>query len=81
MLPHSIALRRTLKDRLERARAKNASYSIRALAKKAGVSASTMSLFLLGKREISVWLADKMVRNLALRIDERNAPSEPSDSA
>lgn len=50
---------------------KNASYSIRSFAKKIGVSPGTLSLVILGKRKISVALAEKIVDNLGLSPDEK----------
>lgn len=58
-----LALRHILASRLEKLRTKHPAYSLRAFAKKAGVSPATMSLLIAGKRRAS--------RKVIALLDER----------
>ena len=60
---HQTALQTALRTRLESLRIRYPSYSVRAFAKKAGISPATLSLVLQGKRTVS--------RKLALLLSER----------
>lgn len=61
-----------LKSKFQQLKARNPQYSTRAFAKKAGVSAGTLSLIMLGKRKASAKLARKIADKLGLDPQERS---------
>lgn len=67
-----IAIQRILHSRLTELQAKNPQYSVRAFAKRVGVTPGTLSLILLGKRRVSHKLASKIADQLALDPQERS---------
>jgi uncharacterized protein (TIGR02147 family) len=66
------AVRNILKSRLENLRIRYPNYSLRAFAKKTGVSPATLSLLLQGKRKISEKLASSLCERLLLDPQERS---------
>jgi uncharacterized protein (TIGR02147 family) len=71
-MQNQVNIQRILKSRYSEIRAKNSRYSIRAFSRKVGVSAGTLSLIMLGKRNASPKLARKIADNLALDPHERS---------
>src|SRR4051812_38586667 len=71
-MKEQLALQRILQSRFAALQSKNPSYSIRAFAKKAGVSPGTLSLILLGKRAASKKLAARIAEKLLLDPQERS---------
>ena len=67
-----IAIQSLLNEKMTEARLRNPSYSLRAFAKKAGLSPSALSEILKGKRKISPKLFVKISENLALSPEEIN---------
>lgn len=65
-------LKNLLKIRLEEAKAKNPNVSLRAYAKKVGISPGSLSLILLGKRSMSNELAELIANNLKLDPQQRS---------
>lgn len=66
-----VAIQKFLHGKLTSLQAKNPLFSIRAFAKKAGVSPGTLSLILLGKRTVSQKLAARIADKLLLDPQER----------
>ncbi len=71
IMNHQIALQRILYKKLDEARARNASYSLRAFSRKIGLSPATLSLVLSGQRGLSEKLAQKVADKLLLDPKER----------
>ena len=67
-----VSIQRILQSRFTDLKAKNPSYSVRAFSRKAGISAGSLSLILLGKRTVSKKLAEKLARNHSLDPHERS---------
>jgi transcriptional regulator with XRE-family HTH domain len=72
------ALQNILRSRLEEARARNPSYSLRAFSKRLGVSAPTVSMLLSGKRRASKELITKFCERLMLDPQEQAEIIDPS---
>jgi plasmid maintenance system antidote protein VapI len=68
-MQEQIALQKLLAEKLTETRIKNPSYSLRAFARKAGLSPSALSEILSGKRRVSKALAFKIVHKLCLEPD------------
>ena len=66
-----LALQNAVRCRLESLRIRHPSYSLRAFAKKAGVSPATLSLILQGKRKVSRKLASQLSERLLFDPQER----------
>jgi uncharacterized protein (TIGR02147 family) len=67
-----IALQHALKSRLESLRIRYPAYSMRAFAKRAGISPATMSLIMQGKRSASLRLAESLSERLQFDPQERS---------
>src|SRR4051812_37048819 len=67
------AIQKKINERLNEAKLKNPSFSIRAFAKRLGVSPTTLSLLLSGRRRISPKLAASLVDRLDLSPAEARA--------
>ncbi len=67
-----IALQRAIQSRLDSIRIRYPNYSVRAMAKKAGVSPATLSLLLQGKRKVSPKLAQLLSERLSFDPQERS---------
>jgi transcriptional regulator with XRE-family HTH domain len=65
-------LRTLLRAKLEEAKGRNPNVSLRAYAKKVGISPGSLSLVLLGKRTISNELAEMIATNLKLDPQQRS---------
>lgn len=65
-------MQQLLQERFHQAKARNPNYSVRAFAKRAGVAPGTLSLVMLGKRNVSYKLARKIADNLMLDPQERS---------
>lgn len=61
-----------LQETFHQIKAKNPNYSVRAFAKRAGIAPGTMSLIMLGKRNVSHKLARKISDNLMLDPQKRS---------
>src|SRR3712207_2679379 len=72
-----IPLRNALRSRLESLRLRHPRYSLRAFAKKAGVSPTTLSLILQGKRDASRKLAERLSDRLMFDPQERSEVLDP----
>jgi uncharacterized protein (TIGR02147 family) len=66
-----VALQNKLNQRFAELKRKNASYSIRALAKRIGLNSGALSSILNGKRNVSPTLARRICENLGLDPQER----------
>lgn len=66
-----VALQNAIRSRLENLRVRYPQYSVRAFAKKIGVSPATLSLILQGKRKISQKLATQLSEKLLFDPQER----------
>jgi transcriptional regulator with XRE-family HTH domain len=71
------AIQNALRTRLENLRVRYPNYSLRAFAKKAGISAVTLSLLLKGKRRVSQKLALQISERLAFDPQERSEILNP----
>lgn len=71
-MKEQVALQKILQTKLTECRSKNSAYSIRAFARRAGITPGTLSLILLGKRKASAKLARKISDHLALDPQERS---------
>lgn len=69
---HLGPLEKTLNAHYEVLRKRNPSYSIRAFARKLGITPGTLSLLMLGKRKVSEKMALKIADNLPLGPQERS---------
>jgi transcriptional regulator with XRE-family HTH domain len=72
MIQENLNLKNVLIKKFTQAKAKNSNYSIRAFAKKVGVSPGSLSLIMLGKRAPSSKLSDLIAKNLHLDPQERS---------
>jgi uncharacterized protein (TIGR02147 family) len=70
-------LQNLLRERFEALRGRNPRFSVRAFARRVGVSPGTLSLILLGKRRASRRLAQKIADQLMLDPHERKEILEP----
>lgn len=68
-----LALQNLLNMKLTELRVKNPSYSMRAFAKKAGLTSSALSEILRGKRRVSRELAERVAQRLCLAPDQASA--------
>ena len=66
-----VTIQKMLRTKFEESRIRNPAFSVRAFAKKAGLSPATLSLILNGKRKISRKLAQKLCDKLMLDPTER----------
>ena len=71
------SVQRYLQKSFHKIKATNPNYSIRAFAKKVGVAPGTLSLVMLGKRNVSQKLARKIADNLLLDPQERSEALAP----
>ena len=72
-MKHQLTIQKLLQTRMTDAKAKNPSFSLRALSRKAGLSPAMTSRVLSGQRQVSIRLAKKIV--VALMLD----PQEQSE--
>ena len=72
------ALQSALKSRLDTLRIRNPRYSMRSFAKRAGVSAGTMSMIIQGKRSVSQKLAEELSDRLNFDPQERSEVLAPT---
>jgi uncharacterized protein (TIGR02147 family) len=72
LMKEQIALQHALKSRLESLRIRFPAYSMRAFAKRAGISPATMSLIIQGKRPVSIKLAESLSERLQFDPQERS---------
>ena len=77
VMKEQTALQLVLKDRLESLRIRHPSYSMRAFAKRAGVSPATMSMVMKGKRAVSQKLAEELSTRLNFDPQERSEVLAP----
>lgn len=70
-MKEQLVLQKILRTKLNEQLAKNPAYSLRAFAKRVGLSPTTLSLILNGKRKVSEKLAAKISHQLALDPQER----------
>lgn len=71
-MKEQLALQNILRNKLEESRTKNPAFSVRAFAKRVGLSPATLSLVLNGKRMVSKKLAVKVSEKLMLDPQERS---------
>jgi transcriptional regulator with XRE-family HTH domain len=69
--------RELLKFKLDQIKKKNPRYSLRSFARKIGVASGTLSLFINGKRDISLDLAEQISNKLGLNGDEYDSFFRP----
>ncbi len=67
-----LAIQRLLSEKLGEIKAKNPSYSLRAFAKRSGLSSGALSQILSGKRKVSWKIAERLSETLALDPQERS---------
>lgn len=72
-----ISVQRLLKRKFEEARAKNPRFSVRAFAKRLGLSAGATNEILKGERRVSIRMADRLAERLALSPLERAEMLKP----
>src|SRR4051794_33853986 len=70
-MKEQVALQQALKHRLDTIKIRYPGYSVRAFAKKAGISPATLSLILQGKRMVSRKLAQNLINKLNFDPVER----------
>lgn len=71
-MKEQIALQKTLRSKYQEMRARNPSFSIRAFAKRTGLSPTTLSLILNGKRKVSKKIIQQVSERLVLDPQERS---------
>ena len=71
-MKHQLVVQRLLQNRFTEAKAKNPSFSLRAFARKIGLSHTMASRVLSGKRLVSRGLAEKITKTLMLDPQERS---------
>lgn len=69
-MQEQLAIQKLLNTKLAEIRVKNPSYSMRAFAKKTGLTSSALSEILRGKRRVSKDLAERIARRLCLAPDQ-----------
>ena len=72
-MKEQLVLQKILRNRLEDLKSKNTSYSLRAFSKRTGLSPTTLSLVLNGRRKVSKKIIQKICERLTLDPLERSA--------